>query len=384
MSSAQAPEVRTWANPQQLVGSTLDDRYRLERLLGAGGMGAVFVGQQMALRKDVAIKVLDPRLAAKPRHVERFLREARAASKIRNLHVVDISDFGHVPGGSVYYVMELLDGRDLSHVIREARRLPWPRARSILLQMAHALQAAHDCGVVHRDIKPANCVIVPDPDDPNGEFVKVVDFGIAKMLELEGESNGLTRPNEIMGTVAYMAPEQALCRTVDVRTDVYSLGAVAFEMLTGRVPFAGGGTFETLEMHIRDAPPSLRSIEPSVSPALDNVILKALQKRPEDRYQSMQAFERALRGIDDEGQHVPDDGSELGNAPTIGRDAPSFDPSPSNLPSIDEDTSPDTGRATARSLAPTGMSRGALWLLWVGIVLGGFALGAWLVARFLL
>ena len=375
---------RTWTNPQQLVGTTLDERYALKRVLGAGGMGAVFEAEQVTLRKTVAVKVLDPQLAAKPRHVERFLREARAASKIRNLHVVDITDFGEVPGGSVYYVMELLEGRDLSHAIAAAGRLPWPRVKSILLQVIHALEVAHDHGVVHRDLKPANCIILPHPDEPTRDFVKVVDFGIAKMLESDREGEKLTRPNEIMGTVAYMAPEQVLCRPVDVRTDVYSLGIVAFEMLTGRVPFRGKGAFETLDMHIQMPPPSMRPLAPEVSVALDNVVLRAMQKNPDDRYPDMRAFERAVRSIGDDGERTIADPSEPWAAPTVAREVAQRDsgvgaPSGPTQPAPPNDTDP---RAPARSASgittATGLSMGSMVAIWAVVLIGGLALGAWL------
>jgi serine/threonine protein kinase len=415
----------TWSNPAELVGTVLDGRYRLLRLLGSGGMGAVFEAEQTTLRKRVAIKILDPRLGQNPRHVERFLREAQAASKIRNMHVVDIADFGQVPGGSVYYVMELLDGRDLHHVLREMGRMPWPRAKSILLQMAHALEAAHDQDVVHRDVKPANCVILRDPDDPDRDFVKVVDFGIAKIFE--EDAPGLTRPNEIMGTVAYMAPEQALCRPVDVRTDVYSLGVVAFELLAGRVPFVSDHAYDVLDMHCKAPPPSLVSLNPEVTPTVDAVVQRALQKDPKDRYQSMHAFEQALRSVGDDGHRLVGDRVNVGEAPTLAPGmmmgppvpqppvtapqspaatdptsspaqvpAPSSNPPSSNPPSSNPPSSyPPSSNPPFRPPSPSapphsrpsgpmrrsGPSTATIVVLWIVVIAGGFALGVWLVAR---
>ncbi|MGH1340972.1 MAG: serine/threonine-protein kinase [Nannocystales bacterium] len=365
----------TWANPEQLVGTTLDGRYRVLRVLGAGGMGAVFEAEQTTLHKRVAIKVLAPRLARNADQVERFLREAQAASRVSNMHVVDISDFGRVPSGSVYYVMELLPGPDLHHIIRTEGRLPWVRAKTILLQICHALAAAHDQGVVHRDIKPANCVILPDPDDAGGDFVKVVDFGIAKIFEAEGTA-GLTRPNEIMGTVAYMAPEQALCRPVDERTDVYALGVVAFEMLTGRVPFHGEGIFDVLEMHCHTPPPSLTAIAPDISPTLDAVVQRALKKHPQERFPDMRSFEQALRSIADEGATVlgPADARpstrQAAEASTGPGGMPIQNPTP--LPHI---RPPSTGM---------GVSNFALLAVWIGVLAGGIVLGAWIVFRFMM
>jgi len=364
----------TWANPEQLVGTTLDGRYQVLRVLGAGGMGAVFEAEQTTLHKRVAIKVLAPRLAQNPDQVERFLREAQAASKVSNMHVVDISDFGRVPSGSVYYVMELLGGPDLHHIIREQGRLPWLRTKTILLQVAHALAAAHDQGVIHRDIKPANCVILPDPDDAGRDFVKVVDFGIAKIFEAEGVA-ALTRPHEIMGTVAYMAPEQALCRPVDERTDVYALGVVAFEMLTGRVPFHAEGVFDVLEMHCHAPPPSLMSLAPEVSPVLDAVVQRALRKHPEERFPDMRSFEQALRSIADDGYTMlgPADPRPSTRQPVSASTGPGGLPTqqPTPLPHI---SPPSTG---------TGVSNATLLTVWVAVLAGGIVLGAWIVYRFL-
>lgn len=354
----------TWENPQQLVGTVLDGRYHVKRLLGAGGMGAVFEAEHTTLQKRVAIKVLAPRLAKKAEQVQRFLREAQAASKVSNMHVVDISDFGHVPSVSVYYVMELLEGADLHKIIRQQGRIPWPRAKAILLQVAHALMAAHDQGVVHRDMKPANCVVLPDPDDPERDFVKVVDFGIAKILESDGP--GLTRPNEIMGTVAYMAPEQALCRPVDERTDVYALGVVAFEMLSGRVPFSGEHAFDVLEMHCHTPPPSLITLTQGISAELDQVVQRALMKNPDDRYPDMRSFEHALRSIDDSGRWTE---VSAPPPPTPRAPAPS--------------TAPPTPAPQAVSQVQTGMSNTVLLGLWIAVLAGGIVLGAWLVTRFL-
>ncbi len=363
----------TWANPEQLVGTTLDGRYHVLRVLGAGGMGAVFEAEQTTLHKRVALKVLAPRLAQNADQVERFLREAQAASKVANMHVVDISDFGRVPSGSVYYVMELLDGADLHHIIRDHGRIPWPRAKRILLQVAHALAAAHDQGVVHRDIKPANCVILPDPDDPNLDFVKVVDFGIAKIFEAEGTA-GLTRPNEIMGTVAYMAPEQALCRPVDERTDVYALGVVAFEMLTGRVPFHAEGICDVLEMHCHAPPPSLTALAPELSPALDALVQRALMKHPEERYPDMRSFEQALRSIADDGYSAAEDVDPPAAPPpqpptSTGPPGPPAQPH-TPLPHI---SAPRTG---------LGVSTATLLTVWMAVLAGGIVLGAWLVTRY--
>ena len=279
---------------RDLSGSVLDGRYRIIAPLGLGGMGTVYEGVQVTLDKPVAVKVLKAELADDAAYVERFFREAKAASRVGHRNVVHIMDFGRVPGGPVYYVMELLRGIDLSQLIKEQGRLPWRRTRHIILQVLAALEAAHREGVIHRDIKPANIYLLRDrgDDEDTADFVKVLDFGIAKLLD----SSDLTRADEIVGTASYMAPEQAH-GVVDERSDAYSVGVLMYKMLTGMTPFRGANGFEILRKHQTEPPPPLRTFAPDLSVAVEALVLQALAKRPELRFQSMAEMRAAVRAI---------------------------------------------------------------------------------------
>jgi serine/threonine protein kinase len=281
---------------RDLSGSVLDGRYQLVAPLGIGGMGTVYEGIQLTLEKRVAVKVLKAELAADAAYVERFLREAKSAARVGHRNVVHIIDFGYVRDGPIYYVMELLRGIDLSQLIKKRGPLPWRRTRSIILQVLAALEAAHAAGVIHRDVKPANVFLLGDGDeddeDEPTDFVKVLDFGIAKLLG----SGDLTRADEIVGTASYMAPEQAH-GIVDARTDAYSVGVLMYKMLTGITPFSGVNGFEILRKHQSEPPPTLRSLVPELSPAVEALVLQALAKRPELRFQSMTEMRGAVRAI---------------------------------------------------------------------------------------
>jgi serine/threonine protein kinase len=284
-------------NPEALVGQVFAGRFKLLRLMGAGGMGAVFEATQTNLSRRVAVKVLNPTLARDKNHVERFRREAQAASTLHHRHIVDVIDFGEA-GELVFYAMEFLEGEDLSTMLKRVSRLPWREARALILQIVRGLRAAHAKGIIHRDIKPANCFLVRDDDGQVS--VKLLDFGIAKVVGGEGGAT-LTRSDELFGTVKYMAPEQADGRGVDARSDVYAVGVVAYRMLTGRVPFDDDNAFRVLTKHQVEPPQPLREIIDSVPVAVEEVVLRALAKAPADRWQSMGALEAALLEIDEFG-----------------------------------------------------------------------------------
>ena len=286
-----------WSRPEDLVGETLEGRYRVLRLLGRGGMGAVYEARHLRLDKRVAVKVLYPSLASDERERKRFLREARAATKIRNPHVVEILDFGDHP--TTFFVMAFLEGRDLSWLIRNEIKLAWPRAREIMLQILDALAAAHRQGIIHRDMKPANVFVEQRPDGTDN--VTVLDFGIAKVSQSSPDTHGITRTNELVGTVTYMSPEQALARPVDGRSDIYSCGIVLYKMLTGRAPFFGSSEYQVLDAHVRQPPPPVRGLAPNTPEEVERIILKALEKNPNDRFSSMDEFAAALRSVDSAG-----------------------------------------------------------------------------------
>jgi len=280
----------------ELSGSVLGGRYEVLEKLGEGGMATVYAGRRKGLSRRVAIKVLKRHLAADPHNVRRFLREARAASLIGHENIVDILDFGEPERLPVYFVMEFLEGQDLKALLAAQGALPWDRVRDIALQITAALEAAHGHGIVHRDIKPGNIFVVAVA---GSERVKVLDFGIAKIVEEgRGLTKGLTQTKGLIGTVTYMAPEQARSGELDQRTDVYQLGVVLYQMLVGEVPFAGGNPFSVLERHVNERPQPLRARVPGIPEELECIVLTCLAKRPSERFQSMAALRGALRNFD--------------------------------------------------------------------------------------
>ena len=281
------------ADGDPLIGEVLGERYKVVSRVGEGGMGTVYLGKHVTLGKAVALKVLKPEFADDQALAERFLREAQVASRIGHENIVDIIDFGQTIDGAAYFVMEHLDGRELDDLLAREGRLPWPRARGILVQIARALGAAHRAGVIHRDLKPGNILLISREHNP--DYVKLLDFGIAK---LEGEA-GLTHAGMVFGTVGYMSPEQAKGESVDARTDIYALGCVAFEMLTGQLPFDDRNPQRVLDMHIEVPAPSLRSLVPHarIPAAVEATLLQALAKDPDARFADMAAFERALSAV---------------------------------------------------------------------------------------
>jgi serine/threonine-protein kinase len=277
-----------------LVGTTIAGRYHLVRLLGDGGMGAVYKAADHVLRRFVAIKLLHPNLARNPSSVERFQREARAAAAIGHPNIIDILDFG-TEDGRPYMVMEYLRGRSLSQIIAQEGALPVKRACAIAAHTLAGLAAAHDRGILHRDLKPANLMLVARFGDRN--FVKVCDFGFAALFGVGSSSDAktLTPERTLVGTPAYAAPERLRGDDRrDPRTDVYSVGVVLFEMLAGRRPF-DAPTFAELARKVRhEPPPSLRALRPEVPEALERVVARALSKVLEERWSSAEEFAAAL------------------------------------------------------------------------------------------
>jgi serine/threonine protein kinase len=285
-----------------LSGTVLNGRYRLGALLGMGGMGQVYRGTHLTLGRTVAIKILPAHIGQDPRSRARFAREARAVAKIAHRNVVQIMDYGDSPDGPVYFVMEFLEGRDLGGLLRHEGRLPWPRTRHLLLQAISALGAAHAYGIVHRDIKPNNCFVLDLPHEGHTDVVKLLDFGIAKILtpdEYQDSSppKQLTGTGEIVGTASYMAPEQARGEPLDPRSDVYSLGIMAYEMLTGRVPFTGANAIQIVTRHLYDRPEPLRTFVPDLDPEVEAIVLRAIAKDPRHRFDSMAAMQSEILAI---------------------------------------------------------------------------------------
>ncbi len=275
--------------PGQQIGT-----YTIERQLGAGGMGVVYIAIDTRLGRRAAIKQLLPAYSGDHDIVERFFNEAKAAASINHPSIVEIYDVGWHTDGSAYFAMKLLEGESLGRRMRGVRQLPIEIAATIARQVATALAAAHARGIVHRDLKPDNIMLVRDDEVVIGERAIVLDFGIAKLFD-DGSAQSKTRTGTFMGTPAYMSPEQ--CRgagDVDARTDVYALGCIVFEMLTGRPPFIAQGGGEIVGMHQFVAPPELRGLRSDVPPQLDALVMHALAKEPTQRVASMTDFAMRL------------------------------------------------------------------------------------------
>jgi serine/threonine-protein kinase len=272
-----------------LVGQTIDGRYIVEALLGEGGMGCVYAARHAIIDKRVAIKVLRREAAQDELAAERFIAEAKAASKIGHQNIVDITDFGVLPAGNAYFVMEFLDGPTLGKLIHEQRQLPWLRALAIASEVARGLQAAHEQSIIHRDLKPENIFVLER--DGRADFVKIVDFGIAKDVKA---GKRLTAVGMVLGTPEYMSPEQATGQETDHRVDQYALGCILYEMLTGDVPFRGENAPKTLTKHVFDGVTAPSSLRPDLPRVVERIVLRLLQKKPGDRYADMRALIAAL------------------------------------------------------------------------------------------
>jgi serine/threonine-protein kinase len=285
-----------------LAGRQIAGKFVIERLLGAGAMGAVYRARQLALDKVVAIKILHPRLAADASFADRFASEAKAASRLDHPNSIRVFDFGREPDGLLYIAMEYVDGRDLFTVIEEGRMLSPSAIVDILSQVLAALAVAHDMGVFHRDVKPEHVMVLRGQGDDGRpvDVIKVCDFGIAKILAVAQDSaDALGRRHStagvVVGTPAYIAPEQARGERVDARSDLYSVGVILYVLLTGREPFTGETPLGIALKHVTDAPARPSSIAEGVHPGLEAVCLKALEKKPVDRYQSAREMRLALR-----------------------------------------------------------------------------------------
>ena len=275
------------------MGSVLDGSYRITRLIGQGGMGAVYEGVQVRLERRVAIKLMARELSANPEAIARFRREAEVTSQLGHPHIVQVFDFGAAPGGEPYLVMEYLEGEDLEKRLQRVGRLPLAAASHIVRQVASALSATHAKGIVHRDLKPANVFLLSVEGET--DFVKVVDFGISKV---RSATTKLTAALAVMGTPNYMAPEQAAGRIaeIDGRTDQWALACIAYELLAGRPPFVGEDIASLLYQVIHQAPSPISQMSPGLPIAVEGVLHRALSKTQAERFATLTEFSRAFEG----------------------------------------------------------------------------------------
>ena len=274
------------------VGTTLEGRYFLRRLCGEGAMGRVYEAHHVEIGRRVAIKILHPTFRHTPDVVERFRREARSASKIGHPNIVDVTDSGTTTDGAFFFVMEYLDGVNLEQVIARDGSLGLERALLISAQVCRALAGAHAAGIVHRDLKPANVMLVRNRDEE--DFVKVLDFGISKQSDLDlaqgAKDVGLTQPDVAVGTPIYMAPEQIAGHPADARTDVYAVGELLYEMLTGKSAFAGKDVMVVFNKKANVDPAPVRMVRPDAPEQLEAMLTRAMARRPDDRFPTMGAL----------------------------------------------------------------------------------------------
>ncbi|RYE79313.1 MAG: serine/threonine protein kinase, partial [Myxococcales bacterium] len=284
---------KSQAGPDPLIGRTINERFKVVGLIARGGMGKVYRAEQAPLGRVCALKVLNPSYAgdSDPEFHKRFFLEASIASKLTHPNTVTIFDYGREE--DIYYIaMEYLEGRTLHRAIRDESPFDEERAAHVARQICRALREAHSLHVIHRDLKPANIYLVDHADE--ADFVKVLDFGLVKNVDGAEE---LTQAGLFMGSPKYMSPEQIRGDRVDARTDIYSLGIVLYEMITGKVPFDRANSVNTLMAHVNEPPPPLRQINASVnvSPALEEIVFKCIAKNAAERFNSMDEVLAALK-----------------------------------------------------------------------------------------
>lgn len=333
-----------------LAGRVLSGRYRLIEVIGRGGMGAVYRAHHLLMDKGVAVKVLRQELASDPEAVARFHREARSASRLDHENIIRVSDFGQTDDGLLFLVMELLDGENLAQALSRGA-LPWRRVAAIIREVALGLGHAHEQGVIHRDLKPENIVLLRRGKTRQGSSVKVLDFGLAKRVPLKSKEDGsaqadgcalepddldvpsqpLTRTGVIFGTPEYMSPEQAEGRPLDARADLYALGVVSYQMLSGKLPFAAPTFLSLIAKTVHDPPPPLRTalaesnrlLAQALPAELETLVLRCLAKSPESRPQTADEIADALTALLG---RFPDEQVRSGEIPISQPPPPSKDP----------------------------------------------------------
>lgn len=353
------------------IGTVIDRRYRITGLLGRGGMGSVYRAEHVRIRRPVAVKLLHPGYGQVEEIARRFEREAFATGRIDHPNIVIVSDFGELDDGTLYLVMELLNGVSLGDIMVDEKQLAPRRALRIIKHVLRGLGHAHASEIIHRDIKPENVLLVEHAGEQ--EFAKILDFGIAKLVgEAEAEEGGekLTQAGVAFGTPAYISPEQATGSNIDHRADIYSLSVMLYEMLIGRAPFVADDKMKLLAMHVTKPVPPFDQVAPELglSPALERLIGRGLEKDPADRYQSTAEY---ISAID---QYLARSESPLAATPLGGEPTPA--PNPGHTGAV--------GTVRSASTVHTGMSaltpKRRMWL-YGGLGLAGFSLFVAIIAN---
>jgi eukaryotic-like serine/threonine-protein kinase len=363
--------------PQSLPvreGEVIDDKYRVDRVIGAGGMGVVVQATHLQLEQRVAIKLLLPQMAVTAEVIARFAREAKAAAKVQGEHVARVMDVGELDNGTPFMVMEYLEGADLAHVVESRGALPVQEAVGYVLQATEAIAAAHALGIVHRDLKPANLFLARKPD--GSSVLKVLDFGISKALTGapgSGSDMSLTKTSAVMGSPLYMSPEQMRsARGVDGRADVWALGVILYELITGHVPFEAGSITELCALILTEPPRPIASLQPDVPPGLVAAIERCLSKDPNQRFPNVAEFASCIAPFG-----APD---ALTSTQTITRvlraagvNIQASDPQQSQVLA-----GAPPGGSTAVAWSPTGSERkpGRAAGVWVAAIAGACVIGA--------
>ena len=339
------------------VGAQLSDRFRIDAKLGAGGYGYVYAGTQLGVDRKVAIKLLRPELCTDEEVTARFMREGLVMCKLRSEHTVTTYDVGRAEDGTMYIVMELLEGRSLKEIIRKESPLRWRRVLDILQQICVALAEAHECGIVHRDLKPANIQV--EQRSGKADFIKVLDFGIAKIVE--GGRLGmntvpqLTAKGQTVGTLRYMSPEQLRGHELDGRSDIYTTGVLAYQLLTGQVPFPRAKMpVDLITAQLRSTPDAPSSVQrdAGIPARVDQLLAQMLDKDPEKRPEDAQAVRRICQEILDGEQDQP------------ARERPATDGAATR-----SDVAPDVGPTEAIGVSPEASGRSIPLLTLIGAVL---------------
>jgi serine/threonine-protein kinase len=350
-------------------GQVIEGKYRIVDLIGVGGMGSVFEGENERIRRRVAIKVLNAKAAASKDAVERFEREAQAAGLVGSDHILEVLDLGALPSGEHFMVMEYLDGETLGARIKHMGAMTPHQVVPLVRQALAGLAAAHAAGIVHRDLKPENLFVCKEKAG-YADFVKIIDFGVSKFNKMGGEGLSMTRTGAVMGTPYYMSPEQARGSQVDARSDLYAMGVILYEAVTGQVPFHAETFNELLFKIVLSEPVPLRQVRPDVDPGFESLTLKAMARDAEHRFQSAEDFIAAL-------DNWVRTGAAVTIPPAVGHDAPDETQTATNV--IPAAGTPATGGASvsawssSQADAVPGLKKGPSPVFLLAL-LGGFVL----------